>query len=350
VAGLTYNPDDAQGSLGRDGSVFLAKSNDDGHSFGVFQKVVFAGAGTASYYDKPWLHINPANDDVNLVWVRRSNAWGIGGTQAMTIEFARSGDGGANFFNPVQVSTFSPATGASASHGPQVASMSGQRLYVAWHTLEAGRPGDAGWVPPKIWIAESTDGGASFGTNYLVVTMQHNVPNRFISLGVDRASGRLYVAYAGRPVQGGDFDVYVATATDAAGPWTTARVNDDPVGSGRDQFWPSLGVAPNGRVDVIWYDYRDDPSRLNVYYSHSIDGGASWATNRKLTDGTGFVPSDHFAGDYNTVVSANEKAYAVWEDNRLGNQEIYGTEVVHAGDGVPQAPPPNPPSNLRVIR
>ena len=167
--GIAYNPDNVPGSLGRDGSVFLTKSNDDGHSFRTIQKIVFAGSGTASYCDKPWLHVNRANNDVNLVWVRRSNAWHIGGTEAMTIEFARSVDGGATFSAPVQVSTFSPATGTSSSHGPQVVSGSGQKIFVAWHSLEAGDPRIAGWVPPKIWIAESNDAGASFGTNYLVV-------------------------------------------------------------------------------------------------------------------------------------------------------------------------------------
>jgi len=346
AAGIAYNPDNVPGSLGRDGSVFLAKSNDDGHSFGTFRKILFPGTGTATYYDKPWLHVNPANNDVNLVWVKRSNAWGIGGTQAMTIEFARSVDGGATFSAPVQVSTFSPATGTSSSHGPQVVSGSGQKIFVAWHTLEAGDPGIAGWVPPKIWIAESNDAGASFGTNYLVATLQHNLPNRFISLGIDRGSGRLHIAYAAVPDQGGDFDVYVATAAAAAGPWSSTRVNDDSLGNGRWQAWPSLGVAPNGRVDVIWYDQRDNPSRLNVYHSYSIDGGTSWAVNRKLTDDNGFVPVNGFAGDYNSVASQNEKAYAVWMDNRLNNQEIYGAEVMHASDR--NLSPPKPPANLKV--
>jgi len=215
IAGLAYNPDNTPGSLGCDGSVFLAKSNDDGRTFTVLQKIVFAGAGTASYYDKPWLHVNPANSHVYLAWAKRSNAWGVGGAEAITIEFARSVNGGTNFSNPVQVSSFSPATGTSRSHGPQIATGPGQKVYVAWHTLEGGQLGP-GFVPPKIWIAESTDGGASFGSNYLVATIQNSLPNRFVSLGVNRANGRLYVAYAARPTYPGDHDVYVATATAAS--------------------------------------------------------------------------------------------------------------------------------------
>lgn len=58
LAGLAFNSDNAP-SLGKDGSIFLAKSNDGGHSFGVFQKIVAQGGGTANHLDKPWLYVNP---------------------------------------------------------------------------------------------------------------------------------------------------------------------------------------------------------------------------------------------------------------------------------------------------
>lgn len=331
MAWLAYNPHPNPNFLGRDGSIFIARSGDGGQTFNVFQKRIAQGNGTLTYYDKPWLYVNPANNHVYVAWTKRTNAWGDGGVQSMAIEFVRSTDGGATFSNPVQVSTFNPATGNSASHGPQIAAGPGNSVYVAWHTLDNGDLGDANWQPPRIWIAQSNDGGQNFGANQLVATKQNSYPNRFISLGVDRTSGRLYVAYADRPAYPGDYDVYVATAAAAAGPWASTRVNDDAVGNGRWQYWPSLDVAPNGRVDVIWYDQRDNANLLNVYYSYTEDGGASWAANSKLTDNNGFNPvGNTFAGDYSTIASVDEKAYAVWMDNRLGNQEIYGANIVHA--------------------
>ncbi len=343
MAGLAYNPDTSP-SLGRDGSIFLAKSNDGGHTFTVFKKLVITGTGTATYYDKPWLHINPTNNPIYLSWVRRNNAWGVGGTEATTIEFVRSIDGGGSFSAPLQVSTFNPATGANRSHGPQIAAGPGNAVYVAWHTLENGVPGGAAWQPPRIWIAESADGGQTFGPNRLVMAQQKGLPNRFISLGVNRTSGRIYVAYADRQNYPGDYDVYVATSTATAGPWTSTRINDNTLGG---QFWPALAVAPNGRVDVIWYDQRDDINRLQVYSTYSLPGGVTWAANSKITDlSIGFdpVPATTFAGDYMCVVSLDDKAYAAWMDNRNGNQEIYGTTIVHTPPGAPGAP-----SNLRII-
>ncbi len=346
MAGLAYNSDAAP-SLGRDGSIFIAKSNDGGHTFNVFQKIIATGNDTVTYYDKPWLYVNRANNHIYVAWVKRSNAWGSGGTESTVIEFTRSTDGGVNFSSPIQVTTFMSATGTNRSHGPQITAVSGSRVYVSWHTLEAGILPNPPTTPWKIWISESTDSGASFGSNNLVATTVWGYPIKFISMDADPASGRVYIAYADSLVQSPrDYDVFVTTATSATGPWTTpARVNDDPQ-NGRWQFFPALDVAPNGRVDVMWYDYRDDPNALSVYYTYSTSSGATWSSNSRLTDITpGFPPDNvNFAGDYSALASVDEKAYVAWMDNRLGYQEIYGASVAHT----PVTSTPSPPQGLQI--
>ena len=138
---------------------------------------------------------------------------------------------------------------------------------------------------------------------------------------------KIYITYAERPAYPGDLDIYVASSNSVAGPWTITRVNDDLIGNGKTQMWPALGVAPNGRIDLIWYDFRtitSTQSLLNIYYTASQDGGNTWEVNTKVTDvSPGYTPTSLFAGDYHTVVSVNEKAVAVWMDNRVGNPEIY---------------------------
>jgi hypothetical protein len=324
-AGTDYNYDSVSGR-GKDGSVFLAKSNDGGHTFTVFRKIIITGSGYNPDLDFTKMYINQANNNIYLAWTRRMNAWGVTGTEATTIWFTRSTNGGTTFSSPIQVSTFSPATGSSRSHGVQIAAV-GSKVYVSWHTVEAGTLGQPSWVPPKIYIAASTDGGVTFGTNYLVAVKQNSLPNRFISMGTDPSSGKIYIVYADRPTYPGDYDAYVATSTAAAGPWTIKRVNDDPVGNGFWQFWPSLGVAPNGRVDVIWYDERDADNLYGVYYSASNDGGSTWQTNIKLTNAVFPWPdtSLYWDGDFITVASVNEKAQATWGDYRYGsgNLEVY---------------------------
>lgn len=341
MVGLAYNPD-ASPSLGRDGSIFVATSNDGGHTFPeANRRIIVSGNGTATYYDKPWLYVNPVNNDIYVTWVKRSNAWGVGGTESMVIEFTRSSDGGANFSPPIQVSNFSNTTGTNRTHGPQIAGVSGNHIYVSWHTLEAGTLPNPPTTPWKIWIAESTDSGVSFGTTNLVATTAWGYPINFISMSADPVSGRIYIVYADSLVQTPrDYDIFLTSASSAAGPWSSPlRINNDPQ-NGRWQFFPSLAIAPNGRVDVMWYDYRDDPNRLNVYYRYSRNGGSTWSANIKLTDNPGFTPDNaNFAGDYNGVASVDDKAYMVWMDNRLGNQEIYGTTFEHVINTSPLSPP-----------
>ncbi len=348
LVGLAYN---LSNNLGRDGSIFIAKSNNGGHTFNVFSKIIASGSGITPHLDKPWLYINPENNNIYIAWVRRENAWNQN-TESNTIWFTKSVNGGQDFSTPKQISTFSPATGTNRSHGPQITSLSANKVYVAWHTIEAGNPITEPW---KIWIAESLNGGDSFGTNYKVLNAKWGLPNLFISMDADPVTGRIYITYADSYVQTPrEYDIYLTSSTSVSGAWSTpVRVNDNPTNW---QIWPSLDVAPNGRVDVMWYDKRDDPNKIGIYYSSSNNGGVSWTRNIRITDlPTGYTPSsDPFTGDYNSVSSLNEKAQIAWMDFRHvcpygHDQEIYTATVIIPQDsicfpphrGVPGSP--NPP-------
>ena len=52
------------------------------------------------------------------------------------------------------------------------------------------------------------------------------------------------------------------------------------------QWFNSISVAPNGRIDVTWLDTRDDPGTYlsSLYYSYSFDGGLTWSENERLSD------------------------------------------------------------------
>ncbi len=324
-AGLAYNQ---VGTGIESGSIFLAKSSDGGHTFNVFQKIVASGSAGSYYLDKPWLFINPANNNIYMAWVKRVP--GYDNPTSMTIMFTRSIDGGTTFSAPIEIGNDIGIT-QFKSHGPQIAVGSGGKVYVSWQTLEKGNdPSDPSWQPPRIYISESLDGGVTFGSSNMVAIKQNSKPNRFISMGADQSNGKIYITFADRPTYPGNYDIYVAVSTSASGPWTIKKVNDDIDNPSIDHFWPSLSIAPNGRVDIIWYDQRDDSAsstKLNIYYSSSIDGGVTWEPNTKITPvlGQGFSPSSDFysTGDYITIASFNDKAQAVWGDDRAGNTEIF---------------------------
>ena len=62
------------------------------------------------------------------------------------------------------------------------------------------------------------------------------------------------------------------------------RVSDD-VDSTAWQWFGTMSVAPNGRIDVIWNDTRNDPDgyRSQLYYAYSHDAGVTWSRNIAVT-------------------------------------------------------------------
>ncbi len=52
------------------------------------------------------------------------------------------------------------------------------------------------------------------------------------------------------------------------------------------QFNPNLSVGPDGRVDVVWWDFRDGAGlyATDVYYAYSNDNGSTWSRNFRVTD------------------------------------------------------------------
>lgn len=111
---------------------------------------------------------------------------------------------------------------------------------------------------------------------------------------IDRTSGDLYVVWENG---GGDpLSVQFMRSTDNGETWSEpVQVNDVP--HPRDnlynELYPTVDVAPNGRIDVAWYDWRNDPTYnadapqgglQDIYYRSSTDGGRTWAESVKVND------------------------------------------------------------------
>jgi hypothetical protein len=136
--------------------------------------------------------------------------------------------------------------------------------------------------------------------------------------------GNLYAAYGDGSRDGGD--VFFRRSTDGGNTWSAPIiVNDDPFPgpycSGRTpQYLSNVNVAPNGRIDVVWYDRRNDPFAADcnadagtdphyadLYYAYSIDGGRTFSANIRLSN-----QSTYSAGDYIWVASGNDRAMPWW--------------------------------------
>jgi hypothetical protein len=93
-----------------------------------------------------------------------------------------------------------------------------------------------------------------------------------------------------------------------------------------------MSVAPNGRIDVIWLDTRDDPGTYlsSLYYSFSEDEGQTWSSNERLSaafDPHVGWPQQNKMGDYFDMISDDEGVSLAWAGTFNGEEDIYYSRI-----------------------
>jgi hypothetical protein len=251
----------------------------------------------------------------------------------------RSDDGGVNWTKPTRVSGASrarvvaptPVAGKAAGElNVLYLDLGDDALdYGGGHRGRGGAPYDGDW---QLVLARSADNGATWKES--VVDDAVTPTERFIvftpphpSLAVDRDSGTLYAAF--QDARGGDADVLLWSLPAGAGDWNgPVRVNDTPKNDGTAQYLPKLSVAPDGRLDVLYYDRRADRTNVlnEVSLQSSFDDGKSFTPRVKVSDrafssriGFGLERGLPDLGSRIGLISTDTRAYAVWTDTRGGS-------------------------------
>ncbi|MBI5020695.1 MAG: T9SS type A sorting domain-containing protein [Ignavibacteriales bacterium] len=152
-------------------------------------------------------------------------------------------------------------------------------------------------------------------------------------LAVDKTgnstSGNVYVLCSVQRKSTTDpLDVMFSRSTDGGLSWSVpVRINDD-TSSTAWQWFGTMSVAPNGRIDVVWLDTRDNPGTVlsSLYYSCSVDGGLTWSLNKRLSESfdphLGW-PQQNKMGDYFHMVSDSTGANLAWAATFNGEQDVY---------------------------
>lgn len=102
--------------------------------------------------------------------------------------------------------------------------------------------------------------------------------------------GSLHLIYEVRdPDIAAHVDTVYRRSTDGGRTWSDPRslADDDPKQL-YSHLIPNIAVAPDGRLDAVWWDTRSDPGirGADVYQASSTDNGLTWSKNLRVTDQT----------------------------------------------------------------
>lgn len=327
-------------------ALWVAKSSDGGRTLAPPVRV----AGELTF--QPRIAVDDEGT-VHLLWLA-ADAVGLnrlaGPARVVT---SRSSDGGGSFSAPLPVSDGQRERVGAAS---PVVDSAGD-LVVLYQDFKddrrnfGGLEGPVAEDPYALVVTRSTDGGQTFSPG-VEAESGFVAARRFLVFLPEYPSlaagpdGVLYVAWAdGRR---GDEDVFLRRSVDGGATWSEpVSVNDNPDADGTSQYLPRVAVAPDGRVDVLFYDRRADSADLqtSVSLASSSDQGRSFTNRTVSTQSFSSEVGPTFGPEYGTdfgtrlgLVSTDESAVAAWTDTRLGDvntgrQDVFAAQVAAGSAG-----------------
>lgn len=256
---------------------------------------------------------------------------------------AVSDDAGVTFGEPFEMLEVNPGF-----DGPRPIVV-GDQLFAFYRESAPSTEGDAPPQDTKLFVSRSADQGQSWDEPTLIASaLDASEP---IPL-YDRENKQFHVVYHDN--RNGDLDVFYTSSKDGS-QWSEGiRVNDDMLENDIGQYYPQISQSPSGRLDVAWYDYRNDlfPAPVDedgeplglgsnlgvqqsVYYAGSDDGGSTWSPNIQVND----VRIDRSIGTWNdqyfvvvpvSIASWDDRALVSWSDTRNGTN-VSGTQDIYTG-------------------
>jgi hypothetical protein len=321
------------------------------------------------HYSLVQIATDPSNPGYVYVGARYGNAnrtapFGLFGQVPLRSVVAVSSDGGKTFTQPMDIMSAVPSTDIYGDFIPTLAVGATGTVYAftreqvaplaqgapaATATSPPGTPGDG----PRQLVSVSTDHGKTWTLDtvdssavHCPACTQNDEPSGAVS-----AKGSIYETWAqSSPEAGSPTNILFTSSTDGGKTWVPAMtLNDDK--SAMDHAAPGISVAPNGRIDVAWLDFRPtlafnpDATRANeqywnVYYTYSTDGGHTWAKNMAVDDrpmdkNAGYTENSSYGLQaHAALMSTDDVTYFALSDSRAGTttspvEDYYFTTAVH---------------------
>jgi len=315
----------------------LWRSLNGGQSWTLLSGEEGAGGG-----DKQWLTIDKTNGPGHGFQYQSDdgiNCRGGGGVQ-----FQRSIDGGVTWQNAVIVPN-GPAYGTLDVDGTGNVFVGGEGSSAFF--CERSSNAQIAAQTPRFDQSTSVNMGGFLGFGGI----NPDGLDGMAFLAIDHSGGptnnNIYMLASIVPSGRSTTDVMFVRSTDGGLTFSTPKkINDDPVNPNKWHWFGTFSVAPNGRLDAVWYDTRNAANNTDsqLFYSWSTDAGITWAPNVAVSDS--FDPSQGYPnqskiGDYITSVSDNtgaDVAYsATFNLNTISGQheeDIYYVRVAPTTSGI----------------
>jgi len=202
-------------------------------------------------------------------------------------------------------------------HEPHLA-ISGNQVYALFKDWRTGSL-------QQVFFARSTDCGSTWEPNYQIVE-----PTRILHsdpvIGVHPNGDIFACILGGSPGVGND--VFVARSTDHGASFGTARsVSGGFTGGFVDKEWMEIG--PTGNIYVTWFIGFDSSQESEIRFVRSTDGGTSWSAPEKLNDNP---PDSSFRHSPQVIEGPNGVVHVIWGfDDRDDTSGIYITTSTDSG-------------------
>jgi len=314
----------------------MYRSTNGGQSWTELQADGGAGGG-----DKEWFTIDKTNGPGHGFQYQSDDGGNCSGSG---VEFQRSTDGGVTWQAPIVVPNGTDIGTLDVDTNGNL--FIGGEGFSTFYCVRSSNAQIGGQTPTFDQVTPVNMGGTLVqgGINGVGLCGQ-------LFLAIDRSGGptnnNIYMLASVRPPGGNGTDVMFARSTDGGLSFSAPhRINDDPVNPNKWHWFGTLSVAPNGRLDAVWYDTRNAANNTDsqLFYSYSVDGGVTWSANVAVSNSfnpfEGY-PNQSKIGDYITIVSdatgGNVAYSATFNFNPARNQHEEDVYYVRVAPSAPMA-------------
>ncbi len=250
---------------------------------------------TAGISECPAVAINSAGH-INVVW--HDNTPGN-----YEIYYKKSVNGGAAWTASQRLTST-----AGVSKNPAIAIDAWGNIHVVW---QDSTPGNS-----EIYYKKSTNGAATWTANTRLTS--NSGASEYPAIAVNSA-GHLYVVW--QDSTPGNSEIYYKKSANNGDTWTASQRLTTTSGISE---YPAIAINSSGHINVAWHDSTS--GNYEIYYKKSVNGGAAWTANKRLTYTSGISKNPAIA------VNSSGHLHLFWEDNTPGNYEIYYKKSVNGGD------------------